>query len=160
MNLKKTTLFACLILLWTGDVCADHLDQATFAPETENTSGWSRVQNPHGGRYVYGPQLKDGRDLSAKRFALGRPQRQEYELYSAEEEEALWNYREKKRREMEEAQHPPVTHRRTSRVKLHIEWPKVVVIGDKTCVPRIGFVSASDWKEHLVCWSSEKRDVE
>ena len=153
-------------------------DAATFVRQSVDAHGWTRVALPQDGRYVYttsaGFGLADGRDLSAKRYMIGQPPRDRYVLFSAEEEAALWNLRE--RRQHDAARQPsaglaltapatpPTLHpwhpRHSAQRKAALVWPRVVVEGPRTCVPRMAYRDARDWKRHLTCWSGETRRVE
>ncbi len=159
----------CVLLALTSLVArADgDRDAATYMSQPAYTSGWANIDSPNGGRYVYSQSQKsDGRETHGSRFMLGKPQREQYDLFSSQEEETLWNYRQQKIVErdalvakVEMELNPPHVVARRRGVKLVLDWPKVVVDGTKTCVPAIEFSNAPDWKEHLTCWSSESRNV-
>ena len=115
--------------------------------------GAAVVQNPAGGQWVYARgDFVDGRPQG--RFALGKPARTEYTLFSAEEEEALWELRQKRLAPPKPRQHKQLAHREP------MNWPRVVLRGTSTCVPERGFSDADDWQQHLVCWSKEAQRVE
>jgi hypothetical protein len=99
----------------------------------------------------------------AQRLVFGAPKRDEFELFSAQEEEALWNLREAQRQAHARAMHPPaIRHAAQSKPKRapSIEWPKVVVSGGSTCVPTREFADSPQWREHLVCWNHTANAME
>ena len=133
-----------------------------FVWQLTRDAGGAVIQNAFGGEYVYSdlPEIADGR--IAQRFSIGRPVRLEYTLFSAEEEEALWNLRDKERHRND----PPLRSLVHSAAKVsrapmpNLNWPKVVALADRVCVPNKGFEDADDWREHLVCWLKEAQRVE
>ena len=134
---------------------------STFAGQAWRDGGAAAISNPYGGEYVYSAKPPtDGRVVAA--IVLGERRRTEFTLFSAEEEEALWRLRD--RQLHPEPVEPKTAIRAARRVaKLavsSIAWPKVVVGGGKTCVPTLQFSDAPDWRDHLVCWSSEAQRVE
>ncbi|MFP3179715.1 MAG: hypothetical protein RXR20_05280 [Paraburkholderia sp.] len=92
------------------------------------------------------------------RFMVGKPARQTYDLFSAEEEAALSQVR------ADQIAAAARNRARLRHVRFHaqpkLNWPKVVLMGDKTCVPQLPFASSADWKDHLVCWSAGDSRVE
>jgi hypothetical protein len=124
-------------------------DASRFAWQYGHEAGGSTLHNPYGGQYVYSQtDLPDGR--LPQLLILGKAVRDEYVLFSAQEEEALWKLREQLLREREPA--PPVRHHAEHRRRLALDWPKVVVDGDETCVPESAFADSADWRGHLLCW--------
>jgi hypothetical protein len=114
------------------------------------------LHSPYGGEYVYSQgESSDGR--TAQRFVLGKPVRTEFSLFSAKEEEALWALRQER---IQASQVSVPAHRATHTPRrLALDWPKVVVEGNTTCVPEAAFSEAPDWKSHLVCWMANERQV-
>lgn len=134
---------------------------SSFVQQPWRDGGAAVISNPFGGEYVYSTKPRtDGRLVAA--IALGERRRTDFTLFSAEEEEALWHLRD--RQLHPEPVEPKPAIRAAKRVaKLTIpsvEWPKVVVVGGKTCVPTLQFSDAPDWRDHLVCWSSGAQRVE
>ena len=137
-------------------------DAIRFVWQPTRDAGGAVIQYAFGGEYVYSdlPEIADGR--IAQRFSIGRPVRLEYTLFSAEEEEALWNLRDKERHRND----PPIrswvhSAAKVSRAPMsNLHWPKVVALVDRVCVPNKGFENADDWREHLVCWLKEAQRVE
>lgn len=119
--------------------------------QVSQDGGAAEVRNPSGGVWAYmAGDSDDGRAHS--RFALGKLQRTEYTLFSAEEEAALWTLKQQR------LQPPPPTHRHARATPSHhdpIAWPRVVLRGADTCVPTIASAEADDWQQHLVCWNEE-----
>lgn len=134
-------------------------DGITYVPQAPYVSGGAVIAPAKAGAYVYSSH----RQLDTRgtmRFMLGQAPRQNYDLFSAQEEAALWRTRELQLEIVAEtaararARH---THRKSAP---RLDWPKVVLAGDKTCVPQTSFASAPDWQQHIVCWSSGDRRVE
>jgi hypothetical protein len=126
-----------------------------FVWQASADGGAARIDNPTGGIWAYAkPAVPDGR-ISA-RFTVGKPARTEYTLFSAEEEEALWNLRQSR------LPQPPAQRHAGAHPEHHepIAWPRVVLQGAKTCVPSGEHSQADDWQQHLVCWSQEDGRVE
>ena len=125
----------------------------SYVWQATRDGGAAVVQNRAGGQWVYArSDFADARPQA--RFALGKPARTEYTLFSAEEEEALWQLRQKQlaprkpRHEKQFARREP------------LNWPRVVLRGTAVCVPELSFSKADDWQQHLVCWSEEAQRVE
>ncbi|MDN4571863.1 hypothetical protein DBB29_24710 [Pandoraea cepalis] len=91
---------------------------------------------------------------------LGKVPRETFVLFSAQEEEALFRARSVKLAEIANAHRKHALKRATSHRSVQLDWPKVVIDGDRTCVPTPDFASAIDWKEHLVCWNKGVERVE
>ena len=126
-------------------------DASRFERQYGHEGGAAVIHEPFGGAYVYsqGGQ-SDGRMV--QHLVLGRVPRTEFVLFSAEEELALWNLREKQRRDIERALEPVLPIRHTPRPQpVAINWPKVIVEGATTCVPETPFADQPDWASHLVC---------
>jgi hypothetical protein len=121
--------------------------------------GGANIANAYGGVYVYRALVPaDGRLPS--RALLGERTRTEFSLFSAEEEDALWHLRDR----LLHPAPPPAPRKHLAPRRSALDdpalWPKVVVTGTKTCVPELAFSESTDWREHLVCWSTEARRVE
>lgn len=160
--MKQTvSVFALLASLSLGSVSAQEPDSASYISSEGYSTGWVNVLQPQGGIYIYTPPKPDAR-ITAKAFLIGRPERQTYQLFSAQEEEALWQLREEKGQTDVVAARNQKTkftgHHRAQ--KLSFEWPKVVVRGSEICVPILDYSESSDWREHLTCWSPEVNHVE
>ena len=158
---------AAAVVLGCGLIGAPVQAQGTgssFVQQPWRDGGAAAISNPYGGEYVYSAKPPtDGRAVAAiAAIVLGERRRTEFTLFSAEEEEALWRLRD--RQLHPEPVEPKPAIRAAKRVaKLTIpsvEWPKVVVVGGKTCVPTLQFSDAPDWRDHLVCWSSGAQRVE
>lgn len=131
----------------------------TYVQQGRYISGAVVVAPASGGQYVYSSRpVDDGR--GSARFMLGQAPRQNYDLFSSVEEAALWRTLESQRESIAAA-HARKRARHTARRSAPKPgWPKVVVVGDRTCVPQTAFASAVDWQQHLVCWSAGDRRVE
>jgi hypothetical protein len=144
-------------------LCGGVLAQSSsFEARPASDGGGATIANPYGGEFVYRAQpVSDGRRPG--HYLLGERIRDEFTLFSAEEEEALWRLREQFSSPSTVtprifARSLPRVHRTVKTAA--IDWPRVVVQGTKTCVPHLAFSELADWRDHLVCWSSETRVVE
>ena len=155
------------------------LDAARFQGSADLDTGAVTLVQRFGGQYVYTAQPAPA-PLLTGRLALGaqgRALRDDFELLSGEEEQALWGMREHQREHLREgdrerqrtanaatARVAPAEgdgHWRPARRGLQaVHWPRVVEAQAKTCVPTLAFAQADDWREHLVCWIKEQRRVE
>jgi hypothetical protein len=151
-----------VLISWLGVAAqsanAQHADGSLerFVWRSYEDGGAARIETAGGGVWIYAakPEQLDGR-IEA-RFAVGKPARTEYTLFSAEEEEALWNLRQSR------LPQPPAQRHAGAHPEHHepIAWPRVVLQGAKTCVPSGEHSQADDWQQHLVCWSQEDGRVE
>jgi hypothetical protein len=134
-------------------------DGITYVPQAPYVSGEAIIAPAKAGAYVYSSHPQND-SRGTMRFMLGQAPRQNYDLFSAQEEAALWRTREMQREAVAQAEaraRARHTHRKSAP---KLDWPKVVLVGDKTCVPRTSFANAPDWQQHIVCWSSGDRRVE
>ena len=167
-------LLAVLASSWVLAV-ESPLDAARFQVSADLDTGAVTLVQRFGGQYVYTAQPAPA-PLLTGRLALGgqgRALRDDFELLSGEEEQALWEMREHQR-ELERGRLGAANagtahaapgksdgHRRPARRDLQaVHWPRVVEAQAKTCVPMLAFAQADDWREHLVCWIKEQRRVE
>ncbi|WP_148046456.1 hypothetical protein [Ralstonia pseudosolanacearum] len=153
MNLRYCAFFALLLTSSLGtaaDADIIYVKSGTYV------AGAAAVRSTQGGEYVYGTELSDGRP--AQRFMLGKPPRQSYDFFSAQEEAALWHMRQNQLAALNQV--PARSTRHHARPHRVLNWPKVVVAGQRICVPRLPFAAATDWREHLVCWNQEASRVE
>lgn len=152
-------LFASLVVLSIGAQAATSDDGIVFARNGPYRSGAVIIAPAEGGQYVYSSApTRDQR--KRMRFMLGKPQRDDYLLFSEQEEAALAKVRADQleaARSAYERAHPrhPKVHNRPK-----LNWPKVVLAGDRTCVPASGHANDEDWKNHMVCWSAGEQRVE
>lgn len=102
-----------------------------------------------GGLYRYG-SVGDER-MRSKPFIIGSAPRDDYQLFSWQEEEALW-YVLQDQLEQIEAREPAKTRKIKSAFKERIDWPRVVIKGQNTvCVPQLPRAKQDDWRDHLLC---------
>ena len=142
----------------------DAADVSHYVWRAARDGGGALIQNVFGGEYRYTavPAAADGRVEG--RFSLGKPARSEYTLFSAEEEEALWTLHEQQRHRDE----PPPRASRRGAFRLlsptpalpKLNWPKVVELEDRVCVPTAAFADSPDWRSHLTCWIKGAQRVE
>ena len=155
------------------------LDAARFQGSTDLDAGAVALVQRFGGQYVYTAQPAPA-PLLTGRLALGgqgRALRDDFELLSGEEEQALWGMREHQREQLRESDRERQRTVDAATVRLApargegqqrlarralqaVQWPRVVEVQAKTCVPVLAFAQSDDWREHLVCWMKEQRRVE
>ncbi len=110
-------------------------------------SGSANIRHIHGGEWVYKNQLQRS-SASPVAIVIGtRPQPDEVQFFSSQEEKALWDMEQKIINDDAAEFAKTVVHRRGKPVV----WPKVVVREVEICVPAFQFAAAEDWKSHLVC---------
>lgn len=152
-------LVAVLASLSFGSLSAQEFDASSYMKSGGHSAGWVNVITPQGGIYIYTPPKPDSR-IKTQAFSIGRAERQTYQLFSAQEEEALWNLREKNNlAETEEVMGSSKRPRRTT-IRPTFAWPKVVVRGVEICVPVLDHSDSNDWQDHLTCWSPEVKHGE
>lgn len=149
-------LITVLISLSFSSVSAQEFDAASYIKNEGYSSGWANISPPQGGMFVYTPASPDSR-IKTQPFSIGRPKRQTYQLFSAQEEEALWLMREKKIMAAAAVQEKKGRRRI---VRRSLAWPKVVVRGPEICVPILDHSDSNDWQQHLTCWSPKDSHVE
>jgi hypothetical protein len=157
----KTSLIVAVTVLLLPVTCraAGSSDGIAFEQHGAYTQGPVVIQQPQGGEYVYSSALPAD-DRRPMRFMMGKPQREDYELFSGKEEAALVGMRDAELARIADAARARIRPRRISHPKPKLNWPKVVVIDDRTCVPELGYATAADWKDHLVCWNAGTNRVE
>lgn len=145
---------------------------ATFSPQTRAESitrylsgfaefpgysyGWANVTMPGAGHYVYQSHVPVNSRPSV-RFPIGKAPREDYVLFSAEEEAAL-DATLKNLEEQESArlvaEKPRRKVRRSSpkdRQPVRSPAALVVIRDGMVCVPEVAFSESADWRDHLVC---------
>ncbi len=152
----------CVIGVHAGSENAEYMYSQPY------TSGAATINTQ--AEYVYTSPLHDGRILGSSAYTAGKVPRQTYDLYSAYREAALWQIREDKRvalikdhqsqalHQLTKHSHPSKRHRHCN--DRHETQAKVILLGEKTCVPQVEFATSQDWKNHLVCWESGVNHVE
>ncbi|WP_261514103.1 hypothetical protein [Burkholderia multivorans] len=155
-------ILALASLVATSAYAVPATDGVAFDVHGSYVDGGAIVESPQGGNYVYSNRLPDdGR--RPQRFMLGKAPRQNYDLFSEKEEVALWNTRESMlaAERTSRARHSRHTASRgKARAGSILNWPKVIVVGEKTCVPTTAFATSADWQKHLVCWDKGSRHVD
>ncbi|WP_157659963.1 hypothetical protein [Burkholderia ubonensis] len=156
---KPITQIVTAMLVSTPVFALPSTNGVAFTAHGPYVSGAAVIDSPQGGDYVYSNRdIDDGR--RPQRFMLGKAPRQNYDLFSEKEEAALWNTREA----MSAPKRAAVSRRTGHHAKRHggsaPNWPKVIVMGEKTCVPSSEFAASADWQKHLVCWDRGARRVD
>lgn len=156
-------LVAALALLGISAVHAEEPDVASYIRSSTYPAGWVNITTPQEGMHIYTQPTIDTR-RKTQAFSVGRPERQTYSFFSAQEEEALWLLREKKNlaiaASLNESGPRRSLHHRHTLSASSIGWPKVLVRGDEICVPMLEHSDSKDWAEHLKCWSREAAHVQ
>ena len=156
---KSKMILSGLAVVCMPAFSAPAADGVAFVQHGRYVSGAVVVAPANGGEYVYSSKpVDDGR--GTQRFMLGQAPRQNYDLFSSVEEAALWRTRETQREAAAAANARARTKHVSRRVAPKLNWPKVVLVGDRTCVPQSAFASAAVWQQHLVCWFAGDRRVE
>jgi hypothetical protein len=129
----------------------DSYDVAKFdAGPTLEETGHVLLSNPLG-LYRYGV-IHDGR-MRSKPFVIGSAPRDDYQLFSWQEEEALW-YVLQEQLDQNEKTEPKKTRKIRAAFKDRIDWPRVVLKGPSSvCVPEVPKANQDDWRDHLLCTS-------
>jgi hypothetical protein len=140
----KTSALALLMLC--NLAIADGVNYATPA----------RGETP--GQYVYGTPPTDSR-MPQSGFMIGKPDREDFDFFTADEEVALWDVLQTKlalrnEAQMIEARNANAKSRATSYGQL--KWPRIVVDGKTICAPELSHSEDQDWREFLLCWSEQK----
>ncbi|WP_152988914.1 hypothetical protein [Burkholderia pseudomallei] len=156
---KPITQIVLAMLVSTPVFALPSTNGVAFTAHGPYVSGAAVIDSPQGGDYVYSNRdIDDGR--RPQRFMLGKAPRQNYDLFSEKEEAALWNTREA----MSAPKRATLSRRTGHHAKRHggsaLNWPKVIVMGEKTCVPSSEFAASADWQKHLVCWDRGARRVD
>lgn len=128
--------------------------QSSYELKGIYASGAANIESSNVGEYVYKPIQADKR-VSVPAFMTGPIERQSYDFFSAEEEQALIQYRDK---QLAEFLKEKVIVRRKKHFKKtqNYIWPKVVVRETEICVPELVNSESPDWKEHLTCYQPGK----
>jgi hypothetical protein len=101
------------------------------------------------GSFRYGT-ASDGR-IRSQPFVIGTAPRDDYQLFSWQEEEALWYVLQEQLNENEITE-PKKTRKIRATFKARIDWPRVIVKGRSTvCVPDLPKANQDDWRDHLLC---------
>lgn len=158
MNKRQLLIWICAAMPASVAAALPN-DAVTYIEHGPYGAGAATLRPANGGLYVYSTNpVVDGR--GNVRYMIGKPPRQNYDLFSAKEEEALYQMRADQIAAIESARNRARMKRTRFHAQPKLNWPKVVVVGDRTCVPQLKFADAADWKEHLVCWNAGDARVE
>jgi hypothetical protein len=106
-----------------------------------------------GGDYVYGPIKTDAR-IPSRAIIVSQPVRYDYVLFSAQEEEDLWSYKQNilnaEQIEIEKSRELRSIKKADTNIR-SANWPKVVLSGESVCVPLVDFAGSKNWRDHLTC---------
>ncbi len=148
MALHKKSFLALWLTFLSAATCSGAQEFSLPARHEKASiegAGWANVDYPQG-RYVYGSET-DSR-LKAPPILFGRPERQDWQFFSWEEEQALWLLMQDKLAQMSPPQKMAFHKAHTNK---NLKWPRVVVKGSEVCVPRLEKSDDDDWQEHLTC---------
>jgi hypothetical protein len=154
MNTKITSffliLFAMVVAKFSIAAPLDARDDVGYVKQIPYASGWINTYPATGGNYVYGATAKNTGRSSAV-FMIGKPVPQDAVFLTAQEEEGIWHYKQAKLEELRLASLPlPTKIQRKSNYPV-LTWPRLIVEGQKVCVPTIAFSESLDWQDHLLC---------
>ena len=147
----------CFIANAATAAALDSLNNIGFVGREIYGSGVVNILPPADGEYELGtPNRTTGRP---EVFLMGKPARQDYVYFSAEEQEGLWRFREAKldeqriarERAMREAAHASARRKKPAARLAGLDWPRVIVNGNEVCVPVLDYSDSDDWREHLTC---------
>ena len=124
-------------------------NNATFKERGLVGAGSANLTSPAQGTYVHGAELPDGR-RARPAFLVGTVSRHDYDLFSDQEEAALWQL---KHDALQPAPRPAKPRTRRLHVAASSAWPRVIVQGQRVCVPVLASATSDDWREHLTCWT-------
>lgn len=156
---KKITLIVLTLLayFWASTSMAsalDATDDVVYVGQGMAGNGWVNVSPPTDGLYVHGKKKQENRPRQV--FMVGKPTRQDFVFLNAQEQEGVWRYRQAQLDALRKAALSHLPH--TTDVKIAhknylagLSWPRVVVAGNKVCVPEMEFSDANDWRDHLIC---------
>lgn len=145
-----------LALTWLLSAHAETLEgpDGTYIRSVKSFDGYVYRQDQDGGHFVTGTAPPQTRPNNI--FAIGKVPRTQFDLFSLKEEEALWELQQAELARRQAMQAPLVSHAKRG----PLNWPKVVLRDNVTCVPKTPFANAPDWRDHLTCWNSETKNVE
>lgn len=122
---------------------------AYHLPIPVHSSGAGNIQYQDGGTYIYGQQ--NDRRQKTQAIALEKSNRIDFELFTADEEEALTSMHDKILRD--QLRDEQIRQRKAFIASAQkIDWPKVIRRDNQICVPVLASSEASDWKDHLTCY--------
>lgn len=135
----------------------DARDDVVYTEQETRGAGWANVSPATQGAYVHQPHASHESERTTEVYMVGKASRQDFDYLTAEEQEGIWQYRQKIREErlgaMRIAALPPaqtkVAHERS--MLSGLQWPRVIVDGSAVCVPKLEYSEATDWGDHLVC---------
>lgn len=114
-----------------------------------HSSGSGNIKYQDGGTYIYGQQ--NDRRQKTQAVALEKSNRIDFELFTADEEEALTSMHDKILRD--QLRDEQIRQRKAFIASAQkIDWPKVIRRDNQICVPVLASSEASDWKDHLTCY--------
>lgn len=127
--------------------------QSNFKTHDRYASGPVEIQPYAGGEYYYSTKETDTRE-STPAIISGYVKRTDYLFFTAEEEEALLQFKDKI---IENSVKKKLKEQRQLYLKKRKNylWPKVVIQGMQICVPEIESSESSEWREHLTCYDQE-----
>lgn len=163
---RNTLLSLALLAAFAGTAAASALDardEVGYVRQGSNASGWVNVSPATGGVYVYGANPQKYPTRPTQVFMVGKPLRQDFVYLTAQEQEGLWHFREAAREKLKIDAIPPATVKPSHKsfvANLNLNWPRVVVEGNKVCVPGLSYSEASDWKDHLLCTNLDSLHVQ
>lgn len=149
--MRKTNYFkeslVISILILEPFATASAAPEGAWTPATTYGSGAANIRALHGGEWAYKNQLQRTNKSPVAVVIGPKPQPDEVQFFSSQEEKALWEMEQKIINDEAVSLAKAVVHRHSKPVP----WPKVVLTDTEICVPDFQFAAANDWKSHLVC---------
>lgn len=153
LSLSILALTVAICPAASSSATLDANDGVGYIKKDTYSSGWGYVKPANDGLYVHGVQnQKDNRPDQV--FMVGKPPRQDFDAFTASEEEGLWRYRHHEQALIEAAQKAAVKLAQSAERKTHLlnlKWPRITVNGNKVCAPSLEDSESPDWKDHLLC---------
>lgn len=129
----------CLLAIGTYDANSQEHNPAQFAAPASAAIGF----------YQYGQAIPDPRHPHAA-IMIGKPKRQQYDFFSAQEEQALWAYLEQQKEALVKISEPAITFKRKIK-KIVVNPVRVLIKDGKVCVPTLEKSESAEWQDFLVC---------
>lgn len=131
----------------------DTIDDVEFTPPSFYAYGPVLIAEPIEGMYTFQTPSTNKNQPNIPAVFLGKLNKQQHVIFTAEQQEQLWKFRQKLIREASAVTPKPSKHKYIRKAKPALKWPRTVVNGNEICVPELLYSEQADWKEHLTCTS-------
>lgn len=129
------------------------IDDAEFTPPPFYAYGPVLIAEPIDGMYTFQKPSSIKSQPNIPSVFLGKIHKQEHVIFTAEQQEELWNFRQKLLKQAQAPKDKALKSKVSHKVKPKIKWPRTVVNGNEICVPELLYSEETDWKDHLTCTS-------